>query len=227
MSTLVLLPKRHHSGDGYSVFRPEAERFVAKHDPAARVVEIEAIKMSGTAPIAEKRAETAKRRAATLAAFDGLDDLSTVAIFCHGWSTGMQLGFDVRTVGRLAEAISSRVEYRQPAFVRVVLYSCSCGNGDASGDGGFADALRDALCRAGVTMCIVDAHTTVGHATQNPFVRRFEGRGSDVGGTGGAWIVAPGSPLWPKWRRALRTTSMRLDYPFLDVATVHNRLGLL
>jgi hypothetical protein len=54
-------------------------------------------------------------------------------------------------------------------------------------------------------------------------VRRFEGGGSPVGGTGGTWIVGPSSPLWKPWVRALKG-EMRLCYPLLSVAEVHHQL---
>lgn len=227
---VALLPKFHHKGDGYNVFRPEAERFVAlngKNGEQTYITEIEAVKMSGTIPLAEKREETAKRRAQTLASFDGVAGLRHVAAFCHGWSTGLQLGFDTKTAQVLAATIAKLRAPTPDNSVHVTLYSCSCGNGGENGDGGFADELRDALCRFGATGCVVDAHTTIGHSTMNPFVRRFEGRGSHIGGVGGSWIVEPYSKLWTKWRRALRTTDLRLRYTRMSIAKIHAEVDAL
>jgi hypothetical protein len=120
-----------------------------------------------------------------------------------------------------------------PSLVPVVaLYCCSTGAASSAdayaefgGDGGFADRLRDALCVAGGVHCTVDAHTTAGHTTMNPYVRRFEGRGSRVGGVGGFDLVSPKSgDLWRRWRRALRETSLRYRFPVMSVAEIHDWL---
>jgi len=155
-----------------------------------------------------------------------------IAIFCHGLSRQIQFGFDTRNVDQLAEAIG-RASRGWPSPV-VVLYCCSTARGwrdkmgylpePVGGDGGFADALRDALCRAGMTTCQVDAHTTAGHTTRNPYVRRFEGKGSPVGGVGGYFLVAPGSKLWKPWVKALRDTNLRYEFPFMQVSELHERL---
>ncbi len=143
-----------------------------------------------------------------------------VAFFCHGWTGGVQVGFDVSSLRGLAEALASC------SAPNVTLYCCLTGKGEGDGDGGFADRLRDALCAAGATYCRVDAHTTAGHTTRNPYVRRFEGSGSPVGATGGQWIVAPGSSIWGRWRRAL-TGDLRFRYPDLEISEIHDELVAL
>ncbi len=148
-----------------------------------------------------------------------------VAIFCHGYRTGLQIGFGLPHVRELAAALTARKYVPNETPLHVALYACSTGGGGgAGGDGGFADRLRDALCELGAVHCRVDAHDRAGHCTRLPYVRRFEGQGSPVGGTGGQWIVAPGSKLWPKWRKALATTDLRLRFPLLDVAQIHQAL---
>jgi len=49
--------------------------------------------------------------------------------------------------------------------------------------------------------------------------------GSTVGGVGGYYPVAPGSKLWPKWRKELRETDMRFRFPFMLVEEIHAELG--
>lgn len=156
-----------------------------------------------------------------------------VFFFCHGYRTGIQFGFDVKTVDALAVAIREATVCRD---VAVCFYSCDVAR-DADrnrqddladvmgGDGGFCDEMRDALCRAGAIYCHVDGHTTTGHTTRNPFVRRFRGDGSTTGGVGGFYIVPrTNKKLWPKWRKALRTT-FRFDYPVLTVQEIHAYLN--
>lgn len=144
-----------------------------------------------------------------------------LALFCHGWASGIQFGFGLAHVKQLAEAIAS---IDRPC---VTLYCCLTGEDDkghVGGDGNFADRLRDALCAAGAVYCRVDAHTTAGHTTMNPYVRRFDGLGSPVGGCGGSWIVAPGSKLWPKWVKALKG-DLRFQYPEMEIAEIHEELN--
>ena len=219
--SLVLRPKKGEPGDGYHAFAPESNRFLELHPGA--LVEISAQKMSGTVPKDEARAAKKMRRAATIGAVTGNPGFDTLAIFSHGWSSGFQFGFDTRNVDELAFAIRAA---RAPADVRVVFYSCGCGDGSGvDGDGGFADALRDKLCQEGLAHCQVDAHTTVGHTTRNPWVRRFRGEGSMTGGQGGGWIVAPTSDLWRAWRRALANTDLRYRYPYLEIGDIHEELS--
>ncbi len=152
---------------------------------------------------------------------------AVVGFFCHGVVQRIQFGFDVQNVSELAAVLAEGGQ-----DVIVPLYTCNTGMASLlerfrpiGGDGGFADALRDALCRAGATTCRVDAHTTAGHTTQNPYVRRFEGLGSPVGGIGGYMIVSPKDRvLWPRWRRALETSDLRHRYPLLGVGTIHSLL---
>lgn len=223
-STLIFAPNDNTKGrhDATGAFQPEARRFAAAHgcvEPLTLIV--------------NKGADKASMREdvlARLSTCEGLAPLYCVAFFCHGYRRGIQLGFDNGNVARLAKAIAA---VSKPD-VRVPLYACDTGR-DADqdrkddlaafgGDGGFADQLRDALCRHGCVDCVVYAHTTPGHATRNPYVRIFPGNGSPVGGTGGSWVVAPGSSLWRAWRVKLREGNLRYEFPFMSVADVHRYL---
>jgi hypothetical protein len=155
----------------------------------------------------------------------------TIAFFCHGTSRDIQLGFNLRTVGELARAIARTSE----RDVRVLLYCCSTAStihalvGKAvGGDGGFADELRDALCREGATHCRVMGHDTVGHSARNPYVRFFDGAGSPVGSAGGTQVVRPGSKLWRAWREALSGaylgTDFRLRFWQYEIGQIHEAL---
>jgi len=147
--------------------------------------------------------------------------IDTVAFFCHGLSKSIQFGFDTLNVDVLAKTLEER------ETSRVVLYACNAAGGPGvGGDGGFADLLRDAMCRAGAISCQVDAHTTAGHTTRNPYVRRFEGRLSPVGGVGGYYLVEPKSKLWRPWVRAMKDdkNTLRYEFPFMQVGQIHERL---
>jgi hypothetical protein len=221
---LAFMPDRNtgERHDFTGAFRPEANAFVKRHDALPAV-------MVNIADPLKRRTEH------VIAAITASQSpLELIAFFCHGHPLGLQLVGDraVRsggsvqveahgeTIRKLAAAIASRSK----PDVRVVLYACSAGNGaQPDGDEGFADRLRDALCVAGARHNQVFAHTTAGHATQNPHVRVFAGNGSPVGGTGGTWIVAPSSKLWPTWKHALRN-DLRFRFPLMSLADIHGEL---
>src|SRR5690606_18287712 len=104
-------------------------------------------------------------------------------------------------------------EHTEPSHAIITLYACDAArDGDSDrrddvapgpgGDGGFADALRDALSADHHMHGHVDAHASLGHATKNPFVRRFwmDGESADIGGD---WLISPGSPAWRTWVRRM------------------------
>lgn len=146
---------------------------------------------------------------------------SVVGFFCHGLTRRIELGFGTSTVDELAGALA------EVGCSRVALYCCSTGSGPGpGGDGGFADALRDAMCRAGLAAARVLAHETAGHTTMNPRKRFFDGMGSPVGGVGGYWIVEPGSKLWKPWARRMRDPRDRLRFQLaeMSVGEIHREL---
>lgn len=217
MKTLCIIPAHNTLGkkDVTGAFRPEAERFCDAHEGSAIVT-------------FDNRIWPLARRNEVLSALYGVSAQppDAVAFFCHGWSTGIQAGFSRLHLAELAEAIwLLDVDH-------VVLYCCSTGDGPhdskyaaaGTGDDSFADKLRDALCAQGAVDCRVAAHTTAGHTTRNPNVIFFDGMGSSVGGVGGYMPVGRKSPLWAKWRKALRTTDLRFRFPFMSVAEIHSEL---
>jgi hypothetical protein len=169
-----------------------------------------------------------------------IGSVEMVSFFCHGWQSGIQLGFDFRNVGEIAitDALSEQV--------RVNLYCCSTADGPDIGDesypdddefgtlapgtdGGFADQLRDSLCRIKLYWCRVIAHRTAGHCDKNPAVVVFEGDGTPEGATedsyyGGRWIVDPKDALWPEWKRRLRETDLRFRFPLMSFDEIEKEL---
>lgn len=219
MTTLAFAPLHNSPGkkDATGAFQPESDSWIAcRHD-------------NGDADwahvLVDNKLPSAKQRAAVLAAI-GDHSADHIAFFCHGWKTGIQFGFGMQHLDTIAQTIMIALSHGFAwPWVSVALYACSTADGPgAGGDGGFADGLRDAFCRAGVTLCTVDAHDRPGHTSKNPYVRRFEGMGSKVGGTGGYWIVAPGSPLWKPWVKALRDTDLRFRFPSMSIAEIHDEL---
>lgn len=144
---------------------------------------------------------------------------NTLAFFCHGYTSRIELGFRIANVEDLCKSFISVKGTN--AYLGVILYCCSTGGGPGKdGDNGFADKLRDTLCNLGETDCIIEAHVTAGHTVNNPNKRRYMGMGSPVGGTGGIYIVAPGSKLWKKWSAALKT-DFKFKFHYMTIAQIH------
>lgn len=153
-----------------------------------------------------------------------------LAFFCHGWQTGIQFGITMTKIQDLVFRMNNTCS----KDVTVVLYACltadnpndpndSSENKDPGPgtDGGFADVLRDSLCRSGLVDCRIVAHKTAAHATMNPFALYFDGDGTPTGINedsyeGGKWFVEPGSVLWKKWIQKLHTGNLRFNFPFMS-----------
>ena len=219
MTTLAIYAAHDSPGkrDASAVFRPEARALV-------RMRGGQAIAADNRRPMHERR----DRLLTSIASVAG-DGHGSIAIFCHGWASGIQLGprlrwgkARTREVDELAEAIRACCGDAPT----VVLYACSTGTwwrrSAPGGDGGFADELRDALCRAGAEGCMIYAHDRLGHATRCPYVRVFRGDSSHVGGE---WLIGPGSALWPAWRMALwGAGDLRLRFPFMSREELESEL---
>lgn len=225
MRGLVVHPLHNSPGkhDASGAFVPEAKRFAELHG-------FDRVGFDNQAP------KVRRRVAVETAIWEAEGLLDVVAIFAHGFRRGMQTGHTLGNVADLAECIARR----SAPDVRVVLYACDTAR-DADrdrtddmdlgpgGDGGFADALRDALGREGCHGGWVDAHVTAGHTTRNPHVRRFHTDGSLEGVAGGDWLVVPRSLLWRRWARSLwgkvEPEDIRLRWPLLTAEEIEAELG--
>lgn len=209
MNALIFIPKNNAPGksDVTGAFAPEAAAFMRTHGiPATRrVVFDNARDYLGRAKIVLD----------TLARVEP-GSLETIAFFCHGWRDGIQAGVH-RSLSVFADALAKRCVL-DPT---IILYACSAGrDGDsdaiddtqpgAGDDGGFADALRDALVARGMRPRIF-AHTTDGHTTRNPYVRLFD----DSRAASGEWLVEPGSKSWKRWCAELKG-NLRFRFPFVS-----------
>ena len=217
--------------DATAVFMPEAREWSKHWSPYNRLEHVD---------------NREPRRARADAVIDAIvrnppaDGWDAIGFFCHGYSSGIQLGFDLGNVRELARAIAETSRRN----VVVALYCCSTGDvtgrllallrktigkdAGVGGDGGFADVLRDELCRFGAIHCRVMAHRTEGHATMNPHVRFFDGNGSAIGGQGGVEVVRRDSrALWSRWVAELKRdgSTLRYEMPHLSIAAIHDRLA--
>lgn len=155
--------------------------------------------------------------------------IRTLAFFMHGTFRWIQLGFHLEHVPMLANALSRACDVRD---LRICLYACSAAseqgetedhqkNAPAGGEGGFADALRDELLRLKVQTTVY-AHATVGHTTENPFVRVFGPYDPDKGGLA---LIEHHDPLFPAWERALRQGDLWQRYPLMTREELRLELG--
>lgn len=220
---IAFAPQYNRPGkkDATGAFIPEARRFLEHYGEA-----------EGPHLIDNRASKKAMRQQV----YDILDSypddslLSCIAFFCHGYKVGMQFGIRKKDCDELAQ----RLFRIGDEHISVPLYACDAAR-DADrdrkddleafgGDGGFADELRDALCRAGAVWSNVDSHTTPGHTTRNPHVRRFEGNGSPIGGIGGYYIVNRKKwSVWMAWQRLLKT-DFRYEYPMLPTSVIHEKI---
>jgi len=223
---------RHRGGkllrDATGAFQPEAATFLKTMGTSdSRIVRVD-----NTGSMTMRRREVVDElEAVGGCAREGIDPgVDCVAFFCHGWSRGIQLGFTTALAKPLAKLIWESCGHN--AEVVVVLYCCSTGgdrdtkrNSPGTGDGSFADKLRDELCTLGAVLCRVVAHTTVAHTTRNPFAIFMDGMGTPFGGAGGYFPVGQGSKLWGKWRKALQKGTLRFRFPFMTVADIHTEIA--
>jgi hypothetical protein len=226
---LCIAPMHNTKGrkDATGAFIPEAKRFLEFHKQDSSMLHLIDNHLT--------KKEMMSQVLSLLSDFGGIwpngRPLEGIFFFCHGYRKGIQFGFTTKSVDPLAEAIHAACGERPI----VTFYSCDVARDpDRSrfddleglgGDGGFADEMRDALCRVDSNFCIVDGHTTVGHTTKNPHVRRFNGDGSFKGGIGGYYIVPRQKKnLFKKWRKALRG-DLRFEYPFMSADHIVSSLS--
>lgn len=193
-------PGRH---DWRGAFQPEADAFIAKH--GGKLVRID-----------QGQAQAGRFRQTLQAIEEHQPD--TLVYFGHGLRRSLpQLGAGLGNIASIAGALA--LGSTGPL---VVLYACSAADGVApGGEGGYCDALRDALCNAEATGCRVVGHSTAGHCCRNPYVREF----TSTTTLGGAWLVAPGSPRWARWVKAMQGP-MRFEFPHLSRAEIEARLDV-
>jgi hypothetical protein len=209
MRHLLLLPDRNTPPDNdyTGAFKPEALRCAKYWRSQGDDVVVHEIDVSAKRP---------ERRAQALELIAKHGPINRLAFFCHGWSTGVQLGFEI---GDGLSMLVASLAAHSPHVVKVALYCCSTGRskgpvGDG-GDGSFADRLRDGLVAAGKTASVF-GHTAAGHTTQYPGVRFFL---SDTT-QGGVKLAEPATPEWDRLVARLRKSNdpLRWRLPYLSVA---------
>jgi len=217
MRHLVITPDRNTGDDNdfTGAFDPEAIRYGRFYASVGDDVRREKVDVS---------APKAARRAQTLRFIRDASPFDRVALFCHGWTSGIQFGFDL---GPTVEALADALVAASTNALKVALYACSTGRSDGppgdGGEGGFADSLRDLLAARGRPAATVFAHTSAGHTTRNPQCRMFA-PGCELGGVR---LAETGSPAYEKLRKRLDSASdtLRWRLPYLTLDAIRAELA--
>ena len=116
--------------------------------------------------------------------------LKFIALCCHGWTDGLQLGLTMNPASdayRYSKLFLRTLAQMCDENLSVIVYGCStAGPSDTFGYYSLGNWIRHQLKRFGVDSPRVDGHTLAADAFKTPWVRRFE-NGHDAG----RWIVQP------------------------------------
>jgi hypothetical protein len=198
--------------DATGAFLPEAKAFARLHD-CDRV-------------IIDNRHVDAHMRQHVRDAIEARDEIRCLAFFCHGFRSGIQFGFRLYSSAMIVDSLAPRMA----RDCVIALYCCDTGrDGDAEreddldpgpgGEGGFADALRDALrAKRRDWTGWVDGHVTAAHTTRNPHVRRMHAHGDS------SYLIPRDGETWDRWRVALRETDLRLRFPLMTRGQIEDEL---
>ena len=217
MRHLILTPDRNTPPDNdfTGAFDPEAIRYRRHYEAAGDEVLRRNIDVG---------VGNAARRAQTLRYIADAAPFDRIAAFCHGWVDGIQFGF---SRGRTLEALATALVASSTDALKVALYACSTAKSDGppgdSGEGGFADSLRDLLAAKGRPDVTVFGHTSAGHTTHNPQCRMFL-RGCELGGVR---LAETGSPAYQKLQKRLQAASdpLRWTMPYMTLDEIRAAIG--
>lgn len=227
MSVLVIYSSKDEPGkkDATGAFIPEAFKFASLHGvPKNDMCGVEC-------PRVKKQHRAEKVLEFLYSSIARRDDreVDLIAWFCHGWSTGIQVGFGKDNI---EEELIEGFKGASPEL-KHVFYACSTASTskesrslNAPGtNGGFADTLRDYMVKNGFKEGWIDAHLTPGHTTQNPNLFRFyvDNAFDDTWDlNGGDWIISPKTPLWLRWKHMIRHTDFRYYFPMRTQTSIIN-----
>lgn len=195
--------------DFTGAFEPESNRYAKYWREQGDFVTLHRI------PLSQKRDTV--RVARMVQALNEGNPVDRFACFCHGWSTGMQLGLNSATDNDrdALAAFATVLAGRSTPRLQVALYCCSTGKSEVGcGIGSFADRFRMALVAAGRPDVTIFAHATAGHTTRNPAVRFFFPKQ-----TGGVDLAEPGTAAWRKLDKRLHDGKdpLRWQIPYLTL----------
>jgi len=153
--------------DFTGAFEPESLRYAAYWREQGDRVDVTRVDLSQ---------RDGARVAQMTAAIRASAPVDRLAIFCHGWQTGIQLGLSISSPKELDElaAFATALACASTPELRIALYCCSTGGSDVpNGLGSFADRMRLALVAAGRRDATIFSHRVAGHTTRNAAIRLF------------------------------------------------------
>jgi hypothetical protein len=203
------------TGKGGHEFKRECEAFAAHWIEKGHNVEVVKIKKQ---PFGVMGSEV-------LTAIKAIDNkIDRFVIFCHGYWKGIQLGFNVWNIERLALELAIRVGEE----IDIALYACNCGKnrwhrpwslspdnwlqGEVPETAGFAAKLCEALINCGKSPRVF-AHATAGHTTRNPYCYMFDSGPNNNIIYRTPIINKKPRALWKQWIADLKTWR-RFEIPF-------------
>lgn len=226
MEAVFFCPAQRQPGkNDRGVFRDGLRSVCAIHDiPLARIVEID-VRTADGGGVSIPYDRRAEQTFDWFRSYDG-PPLDVVGFACHGFGDDANTakpegGLQVCHGGRLGQLAAEIRPHVDPAKELLSPW-WACSGGDAPLPGhkhGPAERFHKAMLALGVRVR-VDAHADrpetptdegVGHAFFNPFVSRTEWDPM-VGATREDWIVVPGDPRWPGWKRLLRKARLSKRY---------------
>lgn len=210
--------------DATGAFIPESEAFADLHGvPSVNRLGIPCVSLSNR-----------KRLEEVCVFIRNKQGIKWIAMFCHGYSSGLQFGLNKLNIPLLVSYLSNACALD----LKMTLYACSTASESKKtrninmpgSNNGYADKLRDALLAKNFKGGWIDAHLLPGHTTENPFLMRFyteprfEG---DIDLPGGDWIISPKSPLWPKWKQYIQNTKGTGRFEFSNMSTmeIYQKVG--
>lgn len=169
MKHLVITGDRNTGTDHdfTGAFEPESVRYAKHWRSKGDAVDVTRVDLSK---------HDRERVAQMLTAIRTAAPIDRLAIFSHGWQTGIQLGLSSSSSSARDElaAFATALACASTPELRIALYCCSTGGSDVpNGLGSFADRMRLALVAAGRRDVTIFAHRVAGHTTRNAAVRLF------------------------------------------------------
>jgi len=210
---LILTPDRNERGNDFAgAFKPESDRYARFYMDRGDVATTVRVDVSRSK---RRRAESVRDAVWTCGNIDRL------ALFCHGWRDGVQLGLgsgDEDDRAELAVFAGTLYASSTPALA-VALYCCSTAEG-ANG-GSFASYLFNAVRERGRPGVRVFAHSDSGHATRNADIVMFA---SDY--PAGECPAERGTPAYRRLDARLHDKSddLRWRAPYMTIAELRAEL---
>lgn len=216
---LVLTPDRNERRNDFEgAFKPESDRYARWYMDRGDEVRTVRVDVSRSP---RRRSDSVRD------AVGACDVVDRLALFCHGWQSGVQLGLGIVDEDDRAElsVLCGELCARSTPSLAVALYCCSAGDGPApgrDGTGSFASHLLRVLRYHGRHDATVFAHTDSGHTTRNADVLIFSASAPD-----GECPAERGTAAYRRLDERLhdKADDLRWRAPYMTVEELRAELG--